>query len=65
MAKIGDRFVAMVNFFSEEQGCAYESTLGYTIQSEKLLGLVEKWIAEGKVKIVEGKAELSATGEVK
>lgn len=64
-SKIGDRFVALQDFESAETKSHYAKGLGYTVQTEALAKIVDQWIEDGKVKIVEGKAEMVAIGEVK
>ena len=69
-AKIGDRFVALQDFESKETRSHYGKDLGYTVQTEALAKIVDQWIADGKVKIVDAGAGthpsiVNAVGEVK
>ena len=60
------RFRAVQDFYSDELKSHYVAGLGYTARAEDgvLLGLLERWLEEGKVVEVEGTATLVATGIV-
>lgn len=45
------RFVALVDFFSEETKSQYCAGLSYTVREDKLGSLVDRWVAEGKVQM--------------
>jgi hypothetical protein len=55
-------FTALKDFFSEETRSQYCAGLSYTARTDKLLALVEKWVAEGKVKIGGPAAEVTGEG---
>lgn len=60
--QIGERFTALQNFYSEEYQCHYEKGLGYTVQSEALAKIVERWVSEGKVELGGAAARMTGTG---
>ena len=64
---MGRRFTAIDDFHSEEFNCDYVAGLSYEArdEDEKLLGLLDKWIDEGKVREGGPVAEVSGGGEVK
>ena len=64
MIAIGERFTAVQDFFSDETQSQYVKGLGYTVQNERLGGLVERWNAEGKVELGGGIAKMAAQGVV-
>jgi len=61
-SKMGRRFTVIDNFKSEEFQCEYVAGLSYEArdEDEKLLGLLDKWIEEGKVR--EGGPEAIVSG---
>lgn len=59
---MGRRFTVIDSFTSDEFKCEYVAGLSYEArdEDEKLLGLLDKWIEEGKVR--EGGPEAILTG---
>jgi hypothetical protein len=59
-------FTAIDDFHSEEFHSDYCAGLSYTAQDtdEKLLGLIDKWIKEGKIREGGPAAEVTGGGEV-
>ena len=59
---MGRRFTVIDDFHSEEFRCDYVAGLSYEArdEDEKLLGLLDQWISEGKVR--EGGPEAIVTG---
>ena len=65
---IGDRFVALQDFESEETRSGYYKGGGYTVQTEALQKLVDQWVKDGKVEMVKDpslQGQVEAKGEVK
>jgi len=60
--KMGRRFTVIDSFTSEDFNCDYVAGLSYEArdEDEKLLGLLDKWIEEGKVR--EGGPEAIVSG---
>jgi hypothetical protein len=48
------QFTPLLNFYSEDFGSHYCIGLNYTVRTEKLADLAEKWEAEGKIKFIAG-----------
>jgi uncharacterized protein YrzB (UPF0473 family) len=63
---MGRRFTVIDNFTSEEFQCEYVAGLSYEArdEDEKLLGLIDKWIEEGKVREGGPESSVSGTAEV-
>jgi uncharacterized protein YrzB (UPF0473 family) len=59
-------FTVIDSFESEEFQCEYVAGLSYTARDEddKLLGLIDKWIKEGKIREGGPEAIVSGTAEV-
>jgi hypothetical protein len=63
---MGRRFTVIDNFHSDEFECDYVAGLSYEArdEDEKLLGLIDKWIEDGKVREGGPEAQVSGTAEV-
>lgn len=59
-------FTVTDDFHSDEFECDYVAGLSYTArdEDEKLLGLIDKWIKEGKIREGGPEAKVSGTAEV-
>jgi hypothetical protein len=59
-------FTAIDDFHSDEFNCDYVAGLSYTArdEDEQLLGLLDGWIEDGKVREGGPQAEVSGTAEV-
>lgn len=66
-APVGTRFVAKIDFFSEELQSAYCIGLGYQVRegNNVLADLVPQWEADGKIEIVDAAIPVGATIEGK
>lgn len=64
---MGRRFTVIDNFRSEELQSEYVAGMSYEArdEDETLLGLIDQWIEEGKVREGGPAAEVSGTAEVK
>jgi hypothetical protein len=63
---MGRRFTVLDNFTSEELKSDYVAGLSYEARDEDtiLLGLIDKWIKDGKVREGGPESEVSGTAEV-
>jgi hypothetical protein len=63
---MGRRFTVIDSFFSDELQSGYEAGLSYEArdEDETLLGLLDQWIDEGKVREGGPESQVSGTAEV-
>ena len=63
---MGRRFTVIDSFTSEDFNCEYIAGMSYEArdEDEKLLGLLDKWIEEGKVREGGPEAVVTGTAEV-
>ena len=57
-------FTPLVDFYSTETRSDYVEGLGYTATDERLLRLVEAWVARGLVKIGRTNGQIAGHGTV-
>ena len=57
-------FTPMRDFWSDETGSQYITGSHYTVRYQEMAELVEQWVVEGKVQLVDaGRSSVSGKGE--